>query len=116
VKEQQLEKKIVVNLDEGSPKSSFDETQQFPNLIQKSMRMHNLMLLPRLLAKHIKGKEPLVDYSQSHVVISFEYLDILKKKHRKGNCKGNQGRQMKGEGRKASQMSSKIGFYINRIA
>jgi hypothetical protein len=80
MKEQQLEKNIVVDLNEGSPKSSFEETQQFPNLIQESMRMHNLMSLPCLLARHTKGKEPLVDYSQSHVVTSFEYLDILKKK------------------------------------
>jgi len=44
------------------------------------MRMHNLMSLLLLLAIHIKGKEPLIDYSQSHVVFSFEYLDIIKKK------------------------------------
>jgi hypothetical protein len=42
--------------------------------------MHNILSLPHLLARHTKGKEPLVDYSQSHVVISFEYLDILRRK------------------------------------
>jgi hypothetical protein len=26
------------------------------------------------------GKEPLIDYSQSHVVTSIEYLNIIKKK------------------------------------
>jgi hypothetical protein len=36
--------------------------------------------LSRLLARHTKGKEPLVDYSQSHVVINFEYMDILRRK------------------------------------
>jgi hypothetical protein len=38
------------------------------------------MSLLCLFVRHTKGKEPLVDYSQSHVVTSFEYLDILKKK------------------------------------
>ncbi len=80
VKKQQLEKNIVVNLDEGSLKGGLEETQQFPNLIQESMRMHNLISLPLLLARHTKGKEPLIDYSQSHVVTNFEYLDIIKKK------------------------------------
>jgi hypothetical protein len=36
--------------------------------------------LSRLLARHTKGKEPLVDYSQSHVVINFGYLNILRRK------------------------------------
>ncbi len=102
MKELQLEKNIVVNLDEGSPKGNLEETQQFPNLIQESMRMHNFMSFPRLPASHTKGKEPIVDYSQSHVT-NFEYLDILKeKKNGKGDCKGNQGKQTKGEGRKTS--------------
>jgi hypothetical protein len=35
-------------------------------------------MLPHLLARRIKGKEPLIDYSQSHIVISFEYFDILR--------------------------------------
>ncbi len=41
--------------------------------------MHNLLLLPRLFARHTKGKEPLIDYSQSHVMTNFKYLDILRK-------------------------------------
>jgi hypothetical protein len=40
------------------------------------MRVHNLLLLPHLPTKHTKGKEPLIDFSQSHVVTSYEYLDI----------------------------------------
>jgi hypothetical protein len=71
VRKQQLEKNIVVNLDEGSPEGGLEEIQQFPNLTKKSMRMHNFTLFPYLLAKHTKGKEPLIDYSQSHVVTSF---------------------------------------------
>jgi hypothetical protein len=67
-------------LDEGSFEGSLEEAQQSPNLTQESMRMHNLMSLPCLPIRHTKGKEPLVDYSQSHVVTSFRYLDILKKK------------------------------------
>jgi hypothetical protein len=38
------------------------------------------MLLFLLLARHTKGIKPLVHYSQSHVVISSKYLDILRRK------------------------------------
>jgi hypothetical protein len=41
------------------------------------MKVHNLLLLLHLPTKHTKGKEPLINYAQSHVVISSKYLDIL---------------------------------------
>jgi hypothetical protein len=44
------------------------------------MRVHNLLLLLHLLARCTKGKEPLIDYFQSHVVTSFTYLNILRRK------------------------------------
>jgi hypothetical protein len=44
------------------------------------MKVHNLLLLFHLFARNTKGKEPLIDYSQSHIMTSFEYLDILRKK------------------------------------
>jgi hypothetical protein len=44
------------------------------------MGIHNLLSLPHLLAKQTKGRELLVDYSQSHVVTSKEYLVSLKTK------------------------------------
>jgi hypothetical protein len=51
-----------------------------------------------------KGKKPLIDYFQSHVVISFEYLDILRikpmekaitKEIRVGKIKDKEDRQAK---------------------
>ncbi len=36
--------------------------------------------MPHLIAKHTREKEPLIDYSQSHVMITIEYLNILKQK------------------------------------
>jgi len=51
--------------------------QSPPNLNQEAMRLHNLLSLPHLLTRHTRGKEPLVDYSRSHVVMSIEYLNIL---------------------------------------
>jgi hypothetical protein len=44
------------------------------------MRVHNLLSLPHLLERHTKGKKSLIDYSQSHFVINFEYLNILRRK------------------------------------
>jgi hypothetical protein len=44
------------------------------------MRLHKLLSLPHLLIKHTRGKEPLIDYSKSHVVIFVECLNILRKK------------------------------------
>jgi hypothetical protein len=37
-------------------------------------------LFIHLPARRTNGKEPLIDYSQSHIVTSFEYLDILRRK------------------------------------
>ncbi len=42
--------------------------------------MHNLLLLLHLPIRHSKGKDPLIDYSKSHVMINFEYVDILRRK------------------------------------
>jgi hypothetical protein len=39
------------------------------------MFLHKLLLLPHLLVKQMKGKEPLVDYKMSHVV-NFEKYAI----------------------------------------
>jgi hypothetical protein len=69
------------------------KTQLPPNLTHESMKVHNLLLLFHLLTRCTKGKKPLIDYSQSHVVTSFEYLDILR---RKGTCRANKSKQKKG--------------------
>lgn len=44
------------------------------------MKIHNLPSLSHLLTKQPKGKEPLVNYFQSHVITFEEYHAILKKK------------------------------------
>jgi hypothetical protein len=44
------------------------------------MKLNNSLSLPRLHAIHTRGREPLIDYSQSHVVTSTEYLNILRRK------------------------------------
>ncbi len=56
------------------------QEQKSFNLTQKSLKIHNLPSLPHLPTKQTKGKEPLVDYSQSHVITFEEYFAILKKK------------------------------------
>jgi len=43
------------------------------------MNLHNLMSLFHLHVIHIKGKELLIDYSQSHVIFN-EYLTYHMKK------------------------------------
>ncbi len=49
-------------------------------MIQYTMRMHQLLLLPHLLAKQIRGEEPLMDYLQFHVMNNVEYLAVIRKK------------------------------------
>jgi len=80
------------------------EIQLPPNLTQEFMKVHNLLLLPHLPARHTNGKEPLIDYFQSHFAISFEYLDILRRKTmekvvaeevRVGKIKDKEDRQVK---------------------
>jgi hypothetical protein len=44
------------------------------------MCFHNLLSLLHLLTRNTKGKESLIDYSQSHLLTSTTYLNILKEK------------------------------------
>jgi hypothetical protein len=44
------------------------------------MCLHNLLSLFHLLTRNTKGKEQLIDYSQSHLITSSTYLNILKEK------------------------------------
>jgi hypothetical protein len=54
------------------------------------MSMHNLFSLPCLPTRQTKGKDPLVDYSQSHVITSNQSLNIMRKKnHGQGSCRRN---------------------------
>jgi hypothetical protein len=61
---------------------SLDETTKLRNPVN-SIQMalahgcHSLMSLPHLLTQRTNGREPLVDYSQSHVVTLEEYLRIM---------------------------------------
>jgi hypothetical protein len=61
---------------------SLDETTKLRNP-ENSIQMalahgcHSLMALPHLLTQRTNGREPLVDYSQSHVVTLEEYLRIM---------------------------------------
>jgi len=43
-------------------------------------KLGDLLSLPRLPTKKIHGKESLMDYSNSHVVTSNQYLIVLKQK------------------------------------
>jgi len=56
------------------------ETHSLPNLTQEAMKLHNLLSLPRLPARCTRGKKPLIDYSQSHVVTFTKYLHIIREK------------------------------------
>jgi hypothetical protein len=73
-----------VNLKEGSQamdtQKLLQKTHLPPILTQESMNVHNLLLLFHLPTRCTKGKNTLIDYSNPHVVISFEYLDIQRRK------------------------------------
>jgi hypothetical protein len=70
------------NIVENLAQPSLDETVELKNLecstqVTLAQGCHNLMSLPHLLARKTNGREPLMDYSQSHVVSSKEYLRIM---------------------------------------
>jgi hypothetical protein len=50
------------------------------NLNEGNLEVHNLLSLFHLLTRDTKGKEPLIDYSQSHFITSNTYLNIWRKK------------------------------------
>jgi len=51
-----------------------------PSQIQEVFGLVNLLSLPQLLTRKRQCKEPLVDYCNSHVVTSYQYLSMLKHK------------------------------------
>jgi hypothetical protein len=67
---------LPINLANSSPNLR-EEIQSSPNLTQEVMRFHNLLSLPHLPTKQTIKKKPFINYSQSHIVTSIEYLVIL---------------------------------------
>ncbi len=73
------------NMVENLAQPSLDETimlRNFRSLIQMALAQgcHCLLSLPHLPTRRTNGREPLVNYSQSHVVKSKEYLRIMQQK------------------------------------
>jgi hypothetical protein len=63
---------LMVNLDHEIEHAPL-ENQNIANLTQYLV-FSNLLSLPHFLARKIKGREPLMHYSQSHVMTFDEYL------------------------------------------
>jgi hypothetical protein len=68
---------LVVNLEDLCLESN---DLNFSYQTQQVFALANLLSLPQLPTRRILGKEPLIDYSNSHVVTSNQYLAVLKKK------------------------------------
>jgi hypothetical protein len=63
---------------------------------QRALSTNNLLSLPHLLVRRKNGRELLVDYSQSHVVISNQYLNIMcNKRQLKGSNVNNHAKLTK---------------------
>jgi hypothetical protein len=73
------------NMVENLAQPSLDEIAKFRNF-ESSIQMasaqgcYSLLSLPHLHVKRIDGREPSVNYSQSHVVTSKVYLRIMRQK------------------------------------
>jgi len=59
------------------------------------------MLLLSLLARKMKGIEPIVDYNKSHVVTSNQYLEILQRKVTKRKQKNKKNKEIRKGGTKS---------------
>jgi hypothetical protein len=77
-KNDQETQELVVNLDHETKHAPL-ESENIANLTQ-DLVFSNLLSLPHLLARKTKGREPLMHYSQFHVVTSDEYLQIMRQK------------------------------------
>jgi hypothetical protein len=69
------------NMVENLEQPSLNEIVEFKNSESSTQealahRCHNLLSLSHLPVKRTNGREPLMDYSQTHVVTSEEYLSI----------------------------------------
>ncbi len=69
---------VIVNIDEDAPK--LEVGTDFMNIAQQGLANGDLFTLFHLPTKKTQGRESLVDYSQSHVVTSQEYLSRMRQK------------------------------------
>lgn len=70
---------------------------------QRALSTNNLLSLPHLLVRRMNGRELLVDYSQSHVVISNQYLSIMcNERQLKGSNVNNHAKLKERKGRKTN--------------
>lgn len=66
---------VRVNMDQSS---SFEQDYILASETQEALKLSNL-LFAHLLTIASKGKEPLVNYNQSHVVTLDEYMKIIRR-------------------------------------
>jgi hypothetical protein len=67
---------LIMNINEDAPKLEVGNNN-FMSITQQGLANGNLFILFHFLSRKTQGREPLVDYSQSHVVISKEYMSRL---------------------------------------
>jgi hypothetical protein len=73
------------NMVENLAQPSLDEIVKFINFesstqVASTQGSHSLLSLPHLFVRRTNGREPLMDYFQSHVVTLEEYLRIMQQK------------------------------------
>jgi hypothetical protein len=68
---------LVLDINEGTFEVEA-KTKKFKRLNQTTLSTNNLLSLPHLFAKKMNSKDPLVDYSQNHVVTSNQYFNIMR--------------------------------------
>jgi hypothetical protein len=79
------------------------------------MNVHNLLSLLHLLARYNKGKNPLIDYFQPHIITNSKYLNILrKKKMEKATTEEIKASKKKGKRIQLNQM--KLGSIVKQVA
>jgi hypothetical protein len=65
-----------MKIDEDAPELEVGNNN-FTNITQQGLTIGNLFILLHFPSRKTQGRKPLVDYSQSHVVISKEYMSKL---------------------------------------
>jgi hypothetical protein len=69
---------VIMNIDEDAPK--LEVGTNFMNITQQGLANGDLFTLFHMPTRKTQGRESLIDYSQSHVVTSKEYLRRMRQK------------------------------------
>jgi hypothetical protein len=98
----------IINLIDSTQVLEYEIPHFQSSITPTPFHLAHLLSLSNLLARKIRGTQPLVDYNKSHVVTTIEYLEIMQQKATKKKLQNIKKRpKERNERNERNEMTSK---------